>query len=288
MGSNNAFAMKCRGRLVTIDRPLVMGILNVTPDSFYDGGRYFDEKDLIRRRAGQIISEGADILDLGAYSTRPGAAYVSPEEEWRRIANALEVIRSEHPDAIVSIDTFRGGVARRAVEEFEADIINDISAFQMDDDMFQAVVDLNVPYILTHIQGDPQTMQLSPSYSTRVTDEVVKTLSEKVNLLTENGVSDIIVDPGFGFGKSVDDNYQMMQDLGQFKALGHPILVGISRKSMIYKVTGGNPDTSLAGTSALNAIALLNGADILRVHDVKECVDVVKVIAKYQENKRVG
>lgn len=271
---------------MTTERPLVMGILNVTPDSFYDGGRYFDEKDLIKRRADQIVGEGADIIDLGAYSTRPGADYVSPEEEWRRISNALEIIRHDYPDAIISIDTFRGSVARRSVTEYGADIINDISAYQMDDDMFHAVVDLNVPYVLTHIQGNPQTMQLDPKYKSRVTDDVVKELSQKVNELTVHGVSDIIVDPGFGFGKTVDDNYQMMQDLAQFKTLGHPILVGISRKSMIYKATGGTPETSLAGTCALNAVALLNGADILRVHDVRECVEVVRVVSKLQENKR--
>ncbi len=286
MLGNSCFSINCRGRLVTTERPLVMGILNVTPDSFYDGGRYFDEKDLIKRRADQIISEGADIIDLGAYSTRPGADYVSPEEEWRRISNALEIIRHDYPDAIISIDTFRGSVARRSVTEYGADIINDISAYQMDDDMFHAVVDLNVPYVLTHIQGNPQTMQLDPKYKSRVTDDVVKELSQKVNELTAHGVSDIIVDPGFGFGKTVDDNYQMMQDLAQFKTLGHPILVGISRKSMIYKATGGTPETSLAGTCALNAVALLNGADILRVHDVRECVEVVRVVSKLQENKR--
>lgn len=286
MLGNSCFSINCRGRLVTTERPLVMGILNVTPDSFYDGGRYFDEKDLIKRRADQIISEGADIIDLGAYSTRQGADYVSPEEEWRRISNALEIIRHDYPDAIISIDTFRGSVARRSVTEYGADIINDISAYQMDDDMFHAVVDLNVPYVLTHIQGNPQTMQLDPKYKSRVTDDVVKELSQKVNELTAHGVSDIIVDPGFGFGKTVDDNYQMMQDLAQFKTLGHPILVGISRKSMIYKATGGTPETSLAGTCALNAVALLNGADILRVHDVRECVEVVRVVSKLQENKR--
>lgn len=286
MLGNSCFSINCRGRLVTTERPLVMGILNVTPDSFYDGGRYFDEKDLIKRRADQIISEGADIIDLGAYSTRPGADYVSPEEEWRRISNALEIIRHDYPDAIISLDTFRGSVARRSVTEYGADIINDISAYQMDDDMFQAVVDLNVPYVLTHIQGNPQTMQLDPKYKSRVTDDVVKELSQKVNELTVHGVSDIIVDPGFGFGKTVDDNYQMMQDLTQFKTLGHPVLVGISRKSMIYKATGGTPETSLAGTCALNAVALLNGADILRVHDVRECVEVVRVVSKLQENKR--
>lgn len=286
MLGNSCFSINCRGRLVTTERPLVMGILNVTPDSFYDGGRYFDEKDLIKRRADQIISEGADIIDLGAYSTRPGADYVSPEEEWRRISNALEIIRHDYPDAIISIDTFRGSVARRSVTEYGADIINDISAYQMDDDMFQAVVDLNVPYVLTHIQGNPQTMQLDPKYKSRVTDDVVKELSQKVNELTVHGVSDIIVDPGFGFGKTVDDNYQMMQDLTQFRTLGHPVLVGISRKSMIYKATGGTPETSLAGTCALNAVALLNGADILRVHDVRECVEVVRIVSKLQENKR--
>lgn len=284
MRSKNVYTINCNGRLMSTERPLVMGILNVTPDSFFDGGKYFDLKDNIRSRASQILAEGADIIDLGAYSTRPGADSVSPDEEMRRLANALDVIRHEHPEAVISVDTFRGFVARRCVSDYNVDIINDISAFEMDDDMFQAVVDLNVPYILTHIQGEPQTMQLAPHYNGRVTRDVIKTLSQKINLLTSNGVSDVIVDPGFGFGKSVDDNYQLMADLQEFQVLRHPVLVGISRKSMIYKVTGGTPQSSLAGTDVLNALALLGGADILRVHDVRPCVEVCQVVSKFLEN----
>lgn len=285
MRSKNVYTINCNGRLLSTERPLVMGILNVTPDSMFDGGKYFDLADNIRNRANQILSEGADIIDLGAYSTRPGADFVSPDEEMRRLAGALDVIRRDHPDAVISVDTFRGSVARRCVSDYKVDIINDISAFEMDDDMFQAVVDLRVPYILTHIKGEPQTMQLSPHYEGRVTREVIRTLSQKLNLLTSNGVSDIIIDPGFGFGKTVDDNYQLMSDLQEFQTLRHPVLVGISRKSMIYKVTGGTPQSSLTGTSVLNALALIGGADILRVHDVRPCVEVCQVVSKFLDNR---
>lgn len=278
------FSINCGGRLLSTRKPLVMGILNVTPDSFYDGGRYYNSTDAIKARADEILEQGGDIIDVGAYSTRPGAADVTPEEEWRRLSMALNVIKSDHPDAIVSVDTFRGYVARRCVNEGGAQIINDISAYTIDPEMLSAIIELNVPYVLMHIKGVPQNMQDSPSYAGDVTEEVITFLSEKIDELSSNGVSDIIIDPGFGFGKTVDDNYKMMADLRRFEVIDKPLLVGISRKSMIYKVTGGRPQDSLNGTSVLNTIALMGGADILRVHDVKECVEAVKIVGRLKQN----
>lgn len=261
-----------------------MGILNVTPDSFYDGGRYFDSADHIKARAEQILAEGGDIIDVGAYSTRPGADDVSPDEEWRRLSQALEIIRKNFPEAIISVDTFRGDVARKCVREGGAHIINDISAYTLDPDMLDAVVELNVPYILMHIKGTPKDMQVNPKYELRATREVIIFLSQKLSELSSRGVSDIIIDPGFGFGKTLEDNYQIMADLHHFKAFNRPILVGISRKSMIYKLIGGTPDQSLNGTTVLNTISLLGGADILRVHDVRECVETVRVVDALRRN----
>lgn len=282
--NKKVFTINCGGRLISTRKPLVMGILNVTPDSFYDGGRYYNSQDAIIARADEILEQGGDIIDVGAYSTRPGANDVDPEEEWRRLSMALDIIRHKHPEAIISVDTFRGKVARRCITEGGAHIINDISAYTMDPEMLAAVVELNVPYILMHIKGIPQSMQDSPHYDGNVTEEVITFLSEKIEELSCRGVSDIIVDPGFGFGKTVDDNYRMMADLRRFDVINRPLLVGISRKSMIYKVTGGRPDDSLNGTTVLNTIALLSGADILRVHDVKECVESIKIVERLKQN----
>lgn len=282
--TKKVFSINCGGRLISTQKPLVMGILNVTPDSFFDGGRYFDSKDAIRARANDILEQGGDIIDIGAYSTRPGADDVTPEEEWRRLAQALEVIKKDFPDAIISVDTFRGEVARRCVKEGGAHIINDISAYTIDPEMLPAVVELNVPYILMHIQGIPQNMQNAPHYESDVTEEVITYLSAKLDELSSQGVSDIIIDPGFGFGKTVDDNYKMMADLRRFEVMDRPLLVGISRKSMIYKVLDGTPKESLNGTTVLNTIALMAGADILRVHDVKECVEAIKIVGRLNRN----
>lgn len=282
--TKKVFSINCGGRLISTQKPLVMGILNVTPDSFFDGGRYFDSKDAIRARANDILEQGGDIIDIGAYSTRPGADDVTPEEEWRRLAQALEVIKKDFPDAIISVDTFRGEVARRCVKEGGAHIINDISAYTMDPEMLPAVVELNVPYILMHIQGIPQNMQNAPHYESDVTEEVITYLSAKLDELSSKGVSDVIIDPGFGFGKTVDDNYKMMADLRRFEVMDRPLLVGISRKSMIYKVLNGTPKESLNGTTVLNTIALMAGADILRVHDVKECVEAIKIVGRLNRN----
>lgn len=282
--TKRAFSINCGGRLLSTQKPLIMGILNVTPDSFYDGGRYYNSQDAVKARADEILEQGGDIIDIGAYSTRPGAEDVTPEEEWRRLSMALRIIKHDHPEAIISVDTFRGDIARRCITEGGAHIINDISAYTIDPEMLTAVVDLNVPYVLMHIKGVPQNMQNSPHYDGDVTDEVIAFLSAKIEELSSRGVSDIIVDPGFGFGKTVDDNYKMMADLRRFDVMNRPILVGTSRKSMIYKIIGGKPQDSLNGTTVLNTIALMAGADILRVHDVKECAEAIKIVERLKQN----
>ena len=256
-----------RGRLVSLDEPQVMGILNVTPDSFFATSRCRSEEE-IRQRVCMMRREGATMVDIGAYSSRPGAEEVSVEEELRRLLPAVGIVREEWPDAIISVDTFRAEVARQAVEA-GADIINDISGGEMDKDMFRTVAELHVPYILMH-------MQKAPHYETLMC-EVFRSLGERVEELHEMGVADVIVDPGFGFGKTMAQNYEMMARLGEFRLLGCPILVGISRKSMIYRLLDATPEESLNGTTALNTIALMNGASILRVHDVKEAVEAVKI-----------
>lgn len=272
-----------RGRLMSFEQPVVMGILNVTPDSFFDGGKYIGNSDAIRARLDQIMEQGAAIVDMGAYSSRPGAADVDPEEEWRRLALGFEVINKYYPDAIVSVDTFRAEIARRSVREGNAAIINDIAGGDMDGDMFQTIADLHVPYILMHMKGTPQNMQNAPSYA-NVTEEVIHSLSAKTDNLRRLGVSDIIIDPGFGFGKTVEHNYELMRNLKDFSIFDMPLLVGISRKSMIYKVTGSTPQESLNGTTVLNTLALLGGADILRVHDVREAVECVKLYEHYKND----
>lgn len=263
-----------RGRLVSLDEPQVMGILNVTPDSFFATSRCRSEEE-IRQRVCMMRREGATMVDIGAYSSRPGAEEVSVEEELRRLLPAVGIVREEWPDAIISVDTFRAEVARQAVEA-GADIINDISGGEMDKDMFRTVAELHVPYILMHMQGTPQDMQKAPHYDNLMC-EVFRSLGERVEELHEMGVADVIVDPGFGFGKTMAQNYEMMARLGEFRLLGCPILVGISRKSMVYRLLDATPEESLNGTTALNTIALMNGASILRVHDVRESVEAIKI-----------
>lgn len=263
-----------RGRLVSLDEPQVMGILNVTPDSFFATSRCRSEEE-IRQRVCMMRREGATMVDIGAYSSRPGAEEVSVEEELRRLLPAVGIVREEWPDAIISVDTFRAEVARQAVEA-GADIINDISGGEMDKDMFRTVAELHVPYILMHMQGTPQDMQKAPHYDNLMC-EVFRSLGERVEELHEMGVADVIVDPGFGFGKTMAQNYEMMARLGEFRLLGCPILVGISRKSMVYRLLDTTPEESLNGTTALNTIALMNGASILRVHDIREAVEAIKI-----------
>lgn len=262
------------GRLVSLDEPQVMGILNVTPDSFFATSRCRSEEE-IRQRVCMMRREGATMVDIGAYSSRPGAEEVSVEEELRRLLPAVGIVREEWPDAIISVDTFRAEVARQAVE-VGADIINDISGGEMDKDMFRTVAELHVPYILMHMQGTPQDMQKAPHYDNLMC-EVFRSLGERVEELHEMGVADVIVDPGFGFGKTMAQNYEMMARLGEFRLLGCPILVGISRKSMVYRLLDTTSEESLNGTTALNTIALMNGASILRVHDVREAVEAIKI-----------
>lgn len=271
------YTINCRGRLVSLETPQVMGILNLTPDSFYAGSRQQSE-EAIAARCRQIVAEGGTMIDVGAYSSRPGAADVSAEEEMERLRRGLAVVRREVPDAIISVDTFRAEVARMCVEEYGADIINDISGGQFDRDMFRTVARLGVPYILMHIKGKPQTMQQAPQYDDLMR-EVMLYFAERLLRLRELGVKDVIVDPGFGFGKTLEHNYDLMAHLGEFRMLEAPLLVGISRKSMIYRLLGGGPEEALNGTTVLNTIALMNGAHILRVHDVRPAAEAVRMIA---------
>ena len=266
------------GQLMDLSKPQVMGILNVTPDSFYAGCRTKTEQEIIHRLH-QMIDEGASIIDIGAYSSRPGANDVSMKEEMTRLRMGLKLIREHYPDAIVSVDTFRADVAKMCVEEYGVAIINDISAGNMDAKMFTTIAQLGVPYIIMHMKGTPQDMQTHPQYD-NLLKEIFYFLSEKVQKLRDLGVKDIILDPGFGFGKTLEQNYQLMNHLEEFALFELPLLVGISRKSMIYKLLGGEPEEALNGTSILNTIALQKGAHILRVHDVKAAVEAVKITTK--------
>ena len=260
--------------------PVVMGILNVTPDSFYDGGKYVSEVKVIER-IHQIVEEGAGIIDVGAYSTRLGAAFVDEKEELARLAWAVELVRKYYPDVVVSIDTFRSAVAREIIDCLGDVIVNDISGGTMDDGMFDFVAQSGVPYIMMHIQGTPQTMQLNPVYENVVKD-VRKFFTDRIAMLNEAGFDNIILYPGFGFGfgKTLDHNYELMDGMDSYLDLEYPILVGISRKTMIYKLIGGTANEALNGTTVLNTLALLKGASILRVHDVREAVEAVKITEK--------
>lgn len=270
------FTLNIRGKLHTYSRQAVMGIINVTPDSFYEGSRA-QRRDDIRRRAEEMIEGGADMLDLGGYSSRPGAAEVSEQEETDRLALGMEAIREVAPEMPVSIDTFRAIVARTAIEELGADIINDISGGSLDPDMADTVARLHVPYILMHMRGTPATMQTQTDYKD-VTAEVITDLSNKLRQLRLKGVADVIVDPGFGFAKTQEQNYEMMRHLGDFtRLLDAPLLVGISRKSMLTRLLDITPDEALNATTALNTIALMNGASILRVHDSAEASQAVRI-----------
>jgi dihydropteroate synthase len=266
------------GKLIDLSVPRVMGILNITPDSFYAGSRYNSEKEILSA-ATMMLEEGADILDVGAYSSRPGAKDISIEEESTRVLKAIKLINRELPDAVISVDTFRSDIAMEAVVECGALIINDITGGEADTKMFDTVGKLNVPYVLMHMKGDPRTMQKKPVYEDIVAD-ILKWFGERIFILNSAGLKDIIIDPGFGFGKTIDNNFEMLRRLGDFSITGLPLLVGISRKSMIWKTLSITSEEALNGTTVLNEIALNNGADILRVHDVKEAVQAVKLIDK--------
>ncbi len=276
--STTHYTLNLGGQLLSLATPRVMGILNVTPDSFYDGSRC-PEKAEITERVHTIVREGADIIDIGGYSSRSHAADISPDEEMRRLSVGLEIIRKHYPDAFVSVDTFRAEVARRCVEEYGVQIINDISGGELDHKMFETAADLHVPYILMHMRGTPDTMMTLTDYDNLIGD-MLYYFSERIARLESLGVNDIIIDPGFGFSKTLDDNYLLMKHLDEFARIGLPLLVGVSRKSMIYKYFGTTPAESLNGTTALNVLALLGGANILRVHDVREAVEAVRIVCK--------
>lgn len=282
MKSENFKSLNVNGRLLDLSTPQVMGILNVTPDSFYAGSRMQTEAD-IAARACQILDEGASIIDIGAYSSRPDAEHISAEEEMKRLSTGLEILKRNHPEAIISVDTFRADIAERCVKDYGVAIINDIAAGEMDDRMFETVARLGVPYIMMHMQGTPQNMQKKPRYD-NLLKEVFMYFAKKVQQLHALGAKDIILDPGFGFGKTLDDNYELMANLEEFSIFELPLLVGVSRKSMIYRLFDITPQEALNGTSILNTIALIKGADILRVHDVREAVEAVKITEKLQKS----
>lgn len=274
--------LNLRGRLLELREPQIMGILNVTPDSFYSDSRTPDEAH-ITERVHQMMDEGADMIDIGGYSSRPGADDVTPEEEMDRLRRGLRIVRKLYPEVPVSVDTFRADVARMCIEEEGADIINDISGGMMDRQMFRTVARLGVPYILMHMQGTPDTMQVAPHYD-NLRREVMLYFAERIDRLCQMGAKDIIVDPGFGFGKTLEHNYELMNHLEDFAVFNLPLLVGISRKSMIYKLTGGTPQTSLNGTTVLNTISLVKGAHILRVHDVKAAAEAKQIYMAMKQN----
>ena len=266
------------GRLMDLSEPQVMGILNVTPDSFYAGSRMETEKDIINRLH-QMTCEGASIVDIGAYSSRPDAEHISAEEEMDRLRTGLDLVRKHQPEAVVSVDTFRADVAKMCVEEYGVAMINDISAGQLDAAMFGTIAQLGIPYIMMHMQGTPQDMQMNPHYD-HLLKEVFLYFADRVQKLRDLGVKDIIIDPGFGFGKTLEHNYELMNHLDEFRIFELPLLVGISRKSMIYKLLGTTPEEALNGTTVLNTLALMKGANILRVHDVKAAKEAVALVEK--------
>ena len=269
------FTLNCKGRLLVADKPLVMGIINVTPDSFYAGSRQVTV-DGVLRQAETMLDQGADILDIGGQSSRPGSSVVGEDEELKRVIEGIAALHDRFPEVFISVDTYYSKVAREAVSA-GACIVNDISAGAIDSNMFATVSSLKVPYILMHMQGTPQTMQQSSQYE-NVTREVLDFLIAKIDLLKKEGIRDIIIDPGFGFGKTIAHNFELLRQLSVFKIIDHPLLLGISRKSTIYKTLGINADEALNGTTVLNTIGLMNGASILRVHDVKPAKEAVRLV----------
>lgn len=274
--------INCKGTLIDLSSPKVMGILNCTPDSFFDGGKYNDESSILAN-AEKMLLYGADFIDVGAYSSRPDAGFVTEEEELKRIVPVVELLLQNFPEAIISIDTFRANVAEACIDAGAA-MVNDISAGLLDDNMLPTVGRLKVPYILMHMRGNPQTMQSLTQYDDIVSDMLLY-FSERIAAARSNGIDDIIIDPGFGFAKTLEQNYEVLSKLELFKITELPILAGLSRKSMIYKLLGTTPDEALNGTTALNTIALMKGANILRVHDVKEAVETVRLILQFEDLK---
>lgn len=276
-------SINLNGRLLSLKSPVVMGILNVTPDSFYAGSRQADEA-AVAQRIETILAEGGAIVDIGGYSSRPDAAEVTEEEEWQRIKPALKRMQRDFPEVPVSVDTFRSVIARRAVEEYGTAMINDISGGMLDARMFEIIALLQVPYILMHMRGTPQTMQQHTDYDDLMED-IMLYFAQKVRALRQLGVNDVILDPGFGFAKTLEQNYELMRSLSEFSIhFETPLLVGISRKSMIYKLLNATPEDSLNGTTVLNTYALLNGADILRVHDVKAATETIEIVKRLMQS----
>jgi len=268
------FTLNCKGRLLVIESPVVMGIINATPDSFYEGSRFMGEKNILAQ-AEKMLKEGADILDIGGQSTRPGSHQLSEEEELKRVIEPIVLLQKNFPEAIISIDTYQSKVAVEAVAA-GASIVNDISGGNLDADMLQTVGTLNVPYICMHMQGTPQTMQKEPHYE-NVTKEVLDFFIHKIDACKKAGIHDVIIDPGFGFGKTIKHNFELLKNLFVFKMLEKPLLLGVSRKSTIYKTLGVTVAEALNGTTVLNTIGLMNGANMLRVHDVKEAKEAVRL-----------
>jgi dihydropteroate synthase len=269
--------INCLGNLIDLSAPKVMGILNVTPNSFYDGGKYTDENSLLFQ-VEKMLTEGATFIDIGAYSSKPSAEFVSEEEEISRLLPILKVVLKQFPEALISVDTFRANVAKATVES-GACMINDIAAGSLDDNMIKTVAELQVPYVMMHMKGTPQTMQSMAQYD-NITKEMLLYFSEKVAQARSLGINDLLIDPGFGFAKTLDQNFEVLNNLELFQMLELPILVGVSRKSMIYKTLGTSAEFALNGTSVLNTIALQKGANILRVHDVKEAVECIKLVSQ--------
>ena len=266
--------LNCKGQLISLEQAVVMGILNITPDSCYDGGRYQNPKEILEQTE-RMLKEGATFLDVGAYSSRPGAEHVPEEEELSRILPIVELLLKEFPEALLSIDTFRSKIARSCIAA-GATMINDISADSMDPEMIATIGQLKVPYIMMHMRGTPQTMSSLTDYEDLL-ESVVYYFSEKIALAREAGIIDLILDPGFGFAKTLEQNYELLRNLNLLKNLDYPLLVGVSRKSMIYKLLGQSPAEALNGTTALHMYSLTKGANILRVHDVKEAVECVRL-----------
>ena len=272
--------INCKGQLIDLSSPKIMGIINLTPDSFYDGGKYASEEEVFSQ-VEKMLTDGATFIDIGAYSSRPGAQHISEEKELERIVPIVKALIARYPKILLSIDTFRSTVAKKCIEEGAA-LINDISAGNMDHEMFKTIGELNVPYIMMHMQGTPQNMQENPIYK-NVTQEVLYYFSEKIALARSYGINDLIIDPGFGFGKTNTHNFQLLNELELFENIELPLLVGVSRKSMIYKTLDTDAKNALNGTTALNTVSVYKGANILRVHDVKEAIECVHLIHKLKE-----
>lgn len=270
--------LNLKGNLINFEIPKVVGILNVTTNSFFDGGLY-TTKRRIKRRIDSMLEDGADFIDVGGYSSRPGATEISEKDELKALLPALEIMSRDYPDVHYSVDTFRSGIAKVAVRDYGASIINDITAFTADKEMPDIISGYRLPYIIMHMQGTPYTMQKNPVYSDVVND-IIKFFAEKIHYLRSIGITDYIIDPGFGFGKTIDHNYTLLKELDSFRIFECPLMVGLSRKSMIYKFLNIDINKSLNGTTALHMLALINGANLLRVHDVKEAVETIKLYKK--------